>query len=88
MRIGKTSRQLLQVGLAAGTVSSVSIMMSRPLALPWRIVTWILAVPAYFLIWFALSVLASGLDDWLRRVTRDPLWLSTDEGRRWKRRQK
>jgi hypothetical protein len=87
MRIGKTWRQLLQVALAAGFTLSISIVVSRPLEPLLPVVTWAVAVPTYFIIWFGLSLVVPEVDHWLRRLTRDPLWLETDEGRRWKERQ-
>jgi hypothetical protein len=78
------SRSLLAVALA-GATTGVALAVAIPSLGPaLRVAAIIVAVPVYFVVWMGFKLLVDELDHWLRRATRDSLWLSTDEGRRWK----
>lgn len=84
MYIPKPHRLLIQftlfVALAVAFVAVASEL--RPAAL--AIVALLLAVPGAYMIAFVFSMaVIDPLDLWLRRRTRDPIWLMTSEGREW-----
>ncbi|WP_442485839.1 hypothetical protein [Aeoliella sp. SH292] len=55
---------------------------ARPFFL--AIAVFFLAFPISYLIAFAFSVVViDPFDLWLRRATRDPVWLMTSEGKKW-----
>ena len=71
MRIAKPIRFLLYGALTgAGTVLSFRILL--------RAIGWWAVIPTvvcFFLFWFLGAFLVDSCDTWLRRVTKDPIWL-------------
>lgn len=84
MSIPKLYRLLIQftlfVALAIAFVAIASQL--RPAAL--AVIALLLAVPGAYMIAFVFSMaVIDPLDLWLRRRTRDPIWLMTTEGQEW-----
>ena len=79
MAIGKPGRILLQsmlTGIVTGLVGYFAVHRLGVLGA-------LVAIPTLLITSFVFGEVASALDDWLRRVTRDPLWLMTEKGRSW-----
>ncbi len=83
MRIGKPWRTLLQSAIAGALMGFGSVVGVGCASAPWRWAVWASLLPLSFPVYLASGFLVDSVDHWLRRVTRDPLWLMTDEGRRW-----
>jgi len=82
MRIPKLYRQLIQFGLF-GLLCGVLLALAGRLPKAWRLALLVGTVPVAFFGALILSFCVDSLDMWLRRRSRDPIWLKTYEGRQW-----
>ena len=73
MKIGKTYRLFIP-SLAAGAAAGLTLGAKKPL--------W-LAILLFAIAYGLAAHITDTLDFWLRRKTKDPIWLLSYEGREW-----
>lgn len=79
MRISKPIRQILYLLVSLGV--SGSLAAATRSSLGWAALCFfVLAFPPLSLL---LTLPIDALDRWLRRRSRDPMWLLSEEGRAW-----
>ena len=80
VHIAKPIRHIVAAGLGGACAVAVFVWLQP------RWGNWALATIPFvgFFSWMILGdVLINSLDLWLRRRTRDPIWLMGNEGKRW-----
>jgi hypothetical protein len=83
MSIPKPIRHLIQLALLIVLAAALSQLALRLRPIPLAIFAALLAVPSAFIAALVVSLCVDRVDLWLRRRSRDSLWLITDEGREW-----
>jgi hypothetical protein len=82
MKIPKVIRHLIQ--LAIFCLLAIALLAVAPhVQKSWRIVLLIATVPVAFFGALIISFYVDKIDLWLRRKSRDPIWLMTHEGKQW-----
>ena len=82
MRIPKFYRHLIQLFLFV-LLCFALFAIAGQLQKGWRTVLFIVTVPAAFFGALLLSFYVDRVDLWLRRRSRDQIWLMTHEGEQW-----
>ncbi|WP_157906983.1 hypothetical protein [Sorangium cellulosum] len=79
MKIAKPVRVLISALLAGGTAGAVGGGLYSRI----EVLSAVAAVIAFVPAWFLWGGAVDHLDLWLRRRTRDEIWLLTREGQAW-----
>ena len=82
MRIVKPIRHLVQFLFFVGFIVLFSILASY-LESPWRGILFVMSFPVAYFMALILSMVVDDIDLSLRRWSKDPGWLISNEGQRW-----